>query len=435
GRPTSSPARFLERSSAQACPSRICPMRRLTLHPFRSARTVDPSSTAAGSEDREARVVGQCVNRVRWSWYRESDRSGAEVVRRPSLSGSGNSGSPVRPGRRTQPPSCNLGRDSRTASRGPPLRPPSSRNRSRHVCGRVRRERYNRREAPMRLRLLRLSARSLTIETPTVPGNALPSGRYIDFQRHVQREDRTVHANIFLTNLALVLCVAAVTTVVFERLRQPVVLGYLLAGIIVGPHILAPITADNETIQGLSELGVILLLFGIGLEFTIGKLLRVGAAAALVAVVEVSAQSGAGSLAARPSRGAWRQAPGPCRAERRRSRDDGDLLRRHRLCVRPPRAALRLLRRARRLSRGHAGRRVRRRTEARASPPALARSVRGHLLRLSRYVDRSLASSRALGSHPRALRRRGRRQDGGGFHPCLPYRRRRARGPSGRDEH
>ena len=88
-----------------------------------------------------------------------------------------------------------------------------------------------------------------------------------------------MHANIFLTNLALVLCVAAVTTVVFERLRQPVVLGYLLAGIIVGPHILAPITADNETIQGLSELGVILLLFGIGLEFTIGKLLRVGAAA------------------------------------------------------------------------------------------------------------------------------------------------------------
>jgi len=108
-----------------------------------------------------------------------------------------------------------------------------------------------------------------------------------------------VHANIFLTNLALVLCVAAVTTVVFERLRQPVVLGYLLAGIIVGPHILAPITADNETIQGLSELGVILLLFGIGLEFTIGKLLRVGAAAALVAVVEVSAQSGAGNLAGR----------------------------------------------------------------------------------------------------------------------------------------
>jgi K+:H+ antiporter len=108
---------------------------------------------------------------------------------------------------------------------------------------------------------------------------------------------RRMHANAFLSNLALVLCVAAVTTVVFQRLRQPVVLGYLLAGIIVGPHILAPITADTETVQGVSELGVILLLFGIGLEFTIGKLLRVGGTAALIAVVEVSALIVAGDLA------------------------------------------------------------------------------------------------------------------------------------------
>src|SRR5205085_7563438 len=43
------------------------------------------------------------------------------------------------------------------------------------------------------------------------------------------------HANVFLTNLAIVLCVAAVTTVVFQRLRQPVVLGYLIAGLLVGP--------------------------------------------------------------------------------------------------------------------------------------------------------------------------------------------------------
>ena len=41
------------------------------------------------------------------------------------------------------------------------------------------------------------------------------------------------HANVFLTNLAMVLCVAAVTTVVFQRLRQPVVLGYILARTII----------------------------------------------------------------------------------------------------------------------------------------------------------------------------------------------------------
>ena len=104
------------------------------------------------------------------------------------------------------------------------------------------------------------------------------------------------HANVFLTNLAIVLCVAAVTTVVFQRLRQPVVLGYILAGLLVGPYVPFPLVADSETIHGLSELGVILLLFAIGLEFTIGKLLRVGAAAGIVAIVEISVQIILGDL-------------------------------------------------------------------------------------------------------------------------------------------
>src|SRR6266404_2759140 len=97
-----------------------------------------------------------------------------------------------------------------------------------------------------------------------------------------------IHANVFLTNLAMVLCVAAVTTVVFQRLKQPVVLGYILAGLLVGPHVPFPLVADSDTIHGLSELGVILLLFTIGLEFTIEKLLRVGASAGIIAVVEIS---------------------------------------------------------------------------------------------------------------------------------------------------
>jgi len=96
------------------------------------------------------------------------------------------------------------------------------------------------------------------------------------------------HANALLTNLAIVLCVAGATTVVFQRLRQPVVLGYLLAGLIVGPYVPVPLVADVEMVRQLSELGVVLLLFSIGLEFTIGKLVRVGGTAGLVAVVQVS---------------------------------------------------------------------------------------------------------------------------------------------------
>jgi predicted Kef-type K+ transport protein len=65
----------------------------------------------------------------------------------------------------------------------------------------------------------------------------------------------------FLQNLAVVLCVAAVATVVFQRLHQPVIFGYLLAGMIIGPHIPIPLVADPQTVRALSELGVILLMF------------------------------------------------------------------------------------------------------------------------------------------------------------------------------
>jgi CPA2 family monovalent cation:H+ antiporter-2 len=65
--------------------------------------------------------------------------------------------------------------------------------------------------------------------------------------------------NAFLTVLALVLGVAAVTTVLFQRLRHPVVLGYIMAGLIIGPHIPIPLLADSETVHTLSELSVMLM--------------------------------------------------------------------------------------------------------------------------------------------------------------------------------
>ena len=96
----------------------------------------------------------------------------------------------------------------------------------------------------------------------------------------------TTHA--FLTTFALILCTAAVTTVVFHRLKQPVILGYLLAGLLVGPHITPMLTADPATTETLSEIGVILLLFSIGLEFSVRRLLRVGGSVAITAIIDVS---------------------------------------------------------------------------------------------------------------------------------------------------
>ena len=64
----------------------------------------------------------------------------------------------------------------------------------------------------------------------------------------------------------MVMIVAALVTIIFHRLKQPVVLGYIIAGIIIGPHTPPfPLIKSEETINTLSELGVILLMFSLGL--------------------------------------------------------------------------------------------------------------------------------------------------------------------------
>jgi CPA2 family monovalent cation:H+ antiporter-2 len=92
----------------------------------------------------------------------------------------------------------------------------------------------------------------------------------------------------FLEALALVLGTAAFTTVLFQFLRQPVVLGYLLAGVLVGPHVAFPLFADPDTIHTLSELGVILLMFALGLEFRLGKLAELAPTAGVTALIQCS---------------------------------------------------------------------------------------------------------------------------------------------------
>jgi CPA2 family monovalent cation:H+ antiporter-2 len=106
-------------------------------------------------------------------------------------------------------------------------------------------------------------------------------------------------AHNFLSALAIVLCVAAFTTVVFQRLNRPIVLGYLLAGLLVGPHVPFPLLADRQIIQTLSELGVILLMFSLGLEFGLSQLAKVGLTAGVTSVVQSSLMMGLGFLTGR----------------------------------------------------------------------------------------------------------------------------------------
>jgi monovalent cation:H+ antiporter-2, CPA2 family len=107
------------------------------------------------------------------------------------------------------------------------------------------------------------------------------------------------HVRTFLQDLALVFCVAALVTLVFQRLRQPVVLGYLLAGIILGPHVPIPLFADHQRIETLSELGVILVMFSIGLEFSFARIRRVLPTAGLAGAVQITAMFWIGYLVGR----------------------------------------------------------------------------------------------------------------------------------------
>ncbi len=97
-----------------------------------------------------------------------------------------------------------------------------------------------------------------------------------------------MHASAFLEALAIVLGVAAVTTILCQRLRQPIVLGYIVAGLVIGPHTPIPLVASADIVHQLSEIGVILLMFALGLELSLGRLLRIGTTASITAVIQCS---------------------------------------------------------------------------------------------------------------------------------------------------
>ncbi|MCD0488121.1 cation:proton antiporter [Pedobacter sp. MC2016-14] len=97
-----------------------------------------------------------------------------------------------------------------------------------------------------------------------------------------------IHLPVLIADLGLILAAAGVTTLLFKKIKQPLVLGYILAGLLVGPHIkFLPTVTDNESVHIWAEIGVIFLLFSLGLEFSFKKLVKVGGSASITAIVEV----------------------------------------------------------------------------------------------------------------------------------------------------
>ncbi len=97
-----------------------------------------------------------------------------------------------------------------------------------------------------------------------------------------------MHGLDLLHDLAAVILIAGIVTILCHRLKQPVALGYIVAGVIVGPYTPIEFVHDADTVRGLGDLGVVLLMFSLGLEFSLRKLTKVGLSAFIAALLEIA---------------------------------------------------------------------------------------------------------------------------------------------------
>lgn len=103
-----------------------------------------------------------------------------------------------------------------------------------------------------------------------------------------------------ISDLALILILAGIVTIVFRRLGQPLVLGYIVAGFLAGPHMpYTPTVNDTESIETWSSIGVIFLMFSLGLEFSFKKIVKMGLKPIVSACLVMAFMAGIGSAAGR----------------------------------------------------------------------------------------------------------------------------------------
>ena len=105
------------------------------------------------------------------------------------------------------------------------------------------------------------------------------------------------HLPTIIHDLALILITAGVVSILFKWLKQPVVLGYIVAGFLISPHfILLPSIADTANVTAWAEIGVIFLLFALGLEFSFKKLISVGGTAAIATLINMGSMIAIGYI-------------------------------------------------------------------------------------------------------------------------------------------
>ena len=109
-----------------------------------------------------------------------------------------------------------------------------------------------------------------------------------------------MHIPVLISDLAVMLITAGLITILFKKIKQPLVLGYILAGFLISSYFpFFPTVVDTDIITSWSEIGMIFLMFHLGLEFNLHKLARVGSTAIITAIVEVIGILAVGFLAGR----------------------------------------------------------------------------------------------------------------------------------------
>ena len=100
--------------------------------------------------------------------------------------------------------------------------------------------------------------------------------------------ETTHHLQPLITDLGLILITAGIAVLIFKKLKQPLVLGYLVAGFLAGNNFdFFPSVTDTKSVEVWAEIGVIFLLFSLGLEFSFKKLMKVGGAASINAITQI----------------------------------------------------------------------------------------------------------------------------------------------------
>ncbi|PXY42510.1 sodium:proton antiporter [Flavobacterium cheongpyeongense] len=101
--------------------------------------------------------------------------------------------------------------------------------------------------------------------------------------------ETTHHLEPLISDLGLILMTAGVAVLLFKKMKQPLVLGYLIAGFLAGNHFdFFPSITDIKSVEVWAEIGVIILLFSLGLEFSFKKLMKVGGTASITAITQIA---------------------------------------------------------------------------------------------------------------------------------------------------